>query len=98
MRGEFYLARCHRCEVRLEVAEVMTPGEAEDSEEREEKWRPGRELRGRDVQIEAGPGLVTQDQTQEEEESQADGGGHGPPKPEEGILKVLIKTIYSNDQ
>ena len=85
MRGEYYLARGHRCEVSLEVSEVVTPGEAEDSEETEEERRPGGEMGGRDGEIEAGPGLVTQDQTQEEEERQADGGGHGPPEPEKRL-------------
>ena len=85
MRGEYYLARGHRCEVSLEVAEVVTPGEAEDSEQTEEERRPGGEMGGRDIKIEAGPGLVTQHQTQEEEERQADGGGHGPPKPEKRV-------------
>ena len=68
----------------------MTPGEAEDTEQAEEELRPGGQLRGRDVQVEAGPGLVTEDQTQKEEESQADGGGHGPPEPEKRrVFRVL---------
>ena len=59
----------------------MTPGEAEYTEQAEEDRRPGGELRGCDSEIEAGPGLITEDQAEEEEERQADGRGHGASEP-----------------
>ena len=72
----------------------MTPGEAEDTEQAEEEWRPGGQLRGRDEQIEAGPGLVTEYQTQEEEERQADGSGHRPPEPGMGMRVMVNKKSF----